>query len=261
MDPNSNTDQLDPSNAATKVFNTFELLENILIFISKANLPRKNDNYISRAQRLRLLYPLQRINKTFRNVINRSKTLREHMFKGMQEEEVVARPGTSKRWRLFRRILNPFAVVMYQLVPLGRISFHSSNLTPDSMFLEGRVVVPSGVNSLEETRRLPRSASWRQMLISCKPVGFFVRLDAEVHGQAAAFYDFKLEKGATLGQLVDIVVSIVGTEDRGERKRGGQMIAADSTERKRQRRESVRVYVTENDEQKLKEGQYSVFDH
>lgn len=201
MIPAGNTAQLDPSNATTKVFNTFELLENILIHVSTANLPHKRDDYISRAQKLRLLYPLQRVNRTFCNVINRSKTLRKHMLKDIDDDDGM----WDGIWDL-----NPFAFDMEQLVPVRCASFLLIK-GPESytMYLSGRVAAPDDSTTLEEAKQLPRSASWRQMLIWRDSIDIVVQIEVEVGGVTIRDNTFHLGDGATLGQLADIVVSIV----------------------------------------------------
>lgn len=249
MDPTSDTHRLDPPNAATKVFSTFELLENILILVSQANLPYKDENYISRAQKLRLLYPLQRINKTSRNVIDRSKTLREHMFKTHNDNEDVDQ--SEALWKRAKRILNPFAAVMYCLVPLGRLGFSIRDLSPDQMRIGARVLALDGSTRLQEARQLPRAASWRQMVISRKSVEIIVRVNVEVRGSTDRYGDFKLVKGSTLGELADIVVSMIEMEDIHETKRAREENAEEDAKRKRRRRESVFVCVPKIDEDEL----------
>lgn len=71
------------SNAVDKVFNTFELLEKILVN-ELPNNPRHSA--WSRMIQLKDLHRLQRVNSTFRDVLIRSKTLQVGMFRAQRIE-------------------------------------------------------------------------------------------------------------------------------------------------------------------------------
>lgn len=70
-----------PSSVADQVFGVFELVENILLQVITADQANDFFTIRERAQELRALYRLQRLNTTTRDVAARSKELRIAMFK------------------------------------------------------------------------------------------------------------------------------------------------------------------------------------
>lgn len=202
--------------AAAKVFSTFELLENILIGLANIDIRHP---VIDRAKRIRDLYRFQRVNSTFRHLIARSKALQLLMFKIESDEAQHDQSSNhtddnaSKMERLLN--LNPLTSTLPWFgIPLRHKGDFFRDFGPaqgDAHYLKASLVIKeSTIKELKASK--PGPSPWRKMVIASKPTAFSVIVVPEVpmwtEGQwfLPPHVIFNLEKGATLGRFVDLII-------------------------------------------------------
>lgn len=202
---NMDTDTKTSGGAAAKVFYNFELLENILIHGALTS-SLNNDTY--RTERFRDLYRFQRVNATFRDIIGRSKVLREMMFTTEANDETTGKVAGLENLKFE---LNPLVNCFpYLGVPLGPSFFPGVHVHRN-----GANFVPGSVTELRNMELFAKDfemksadKSWRRMLLVNKPIEVLVQLEIRRNGRTS-YQTCGLDEGVTFGEFVDEVLDAV----------------------------------------------------
>lgn len=266
-------DDTKPLSGAAKVFSTFELIENMLLNICKSTsrdeefstfaqtvdvdseddddpyyyggmvvnpdpYPQNSlnwDHMEAHIEEIKALFRVQRANKTFRDVIARSKRLRVAMFKDLDcsdmpniekytyhcpirdaDEERYTFEGYTPSLRLLgdaiQRYINPCIFWTDLLVSdsgFTWVDFRHARIWPNR-HVEIDIYV-RGSNLGE----LPKRASWRDMLLMSKPICGKMEFEGTY---SSAYYAIELKHGYTLGNFVDEIDEFAKTEAQAERE-------------------------------------------
>lgn len=200
--------------SAAKVFNTFELLEKILIKVVTAR--PKNFGFPHHVSNVKAIYRLQRVNSTFRDVISRSKTLHEGTYQTYHREngdESAPRDSVGIWLPVNDRNINPLFTRFDEL-----LSFHSFqwNRKPCISGILSFSFDVEAYHSIDE-RRLS-VASWRNMLFA-DVKDLWCSLEINVSWRTRTFKQHKIQlSGAlTLGKIADEVFKAVETAEEADR--------------------------------------------
>lgn len=210
----SETIDIEPTGAVARVFNTYELLEKILIEASK---PKSQTR---RARTMRDLYRFQRVSATFRNVIARSKYLRVAMFKNecQKHQTQSSHPkddDSMERLLNLNPLMNSLKSFGLPLThnPIGDFRHRDSNFCKgDEKLLRGSLpILNLSARELKTWMSQIKygwqssSPSWREMVIASHPISF--KAEIAVRNETWRWWcHFELEKGVTLGQFVDLLM-------------------------------------------------------
>lgn len=167
-----------------------ELLENILVHI----VDPKQDDEKTQAQEMSALFRLQRVNKTFRDVISGSRALRRAMW--------LERTYDAERKGNFGG-LNPLVTYLFPVIALDfevrklRCHIHIKRTRPD--FMHRSVLKPKSVKSLD-------LASWRSALVIDSELTVHLAFVVPAPYTNICAFERTLRKGATLGELEELLV-------------------------------------------------------
>lgn len=200
------------SGAAARVFDTFELLEKILIGIRTLQPGQASRNSwcsYYHYQEVKALFRLQMVNTTFRDTIARSKTLRRNMYKEPVRSEGV-RADAQVHHEQDKHMLvydaNPLVGWFSKLLSVTECLVYDDSLKePDNFRIAPHVTVQDAI------KNRPTFASWRNLLVvnDAKLCSTRVRLIVQWHGYRSKPYNLELEQSATLGELADKVIEAV----------------------------------------------------
>lgn len=193
--------------AASRVFDTAELLEMILVYVSHnahsrlKPVRREQNGTIGRPKPRKSqypaerLFPLQRVNSTFQATILRNKTIQRQMFLAPypSDEDGILNPYSVLE--LFKKRME--SKIPEDIVRRGR---------GQAVFQSGLFITHRLMNGIEAA--FPQSeASWRKIKIHC--IKDSAPLRVMLTGQNHPVWSFRYEEGITLGQLHDALVRVM----------------------------------------------------
>lgn len=190
--------------ATSKVFNTSELLENILINVFNEGR-YKVFHFGVRYASLRAIYRLQRVNSTFRNTIARSKTLRIAMFKETQSggEGLTLSEGDRTKWERQKDTMLSANPLLYSWTSVWLV-----RLRTDHDYDKSEGVVDLFLSAREDgliEERFHSVSSWRDMLLTTQPLWNTARIHMALGKMTCGPYDIELKEDMTLDDLVEVM--------------------------------------------------------
>lgn len=201
--------------AADKVFNTFELLEKILIEVLV--IP-PTARLTDRLRKVKAIYRLQRVNSIFRDVIHRSKALREGTYqaRGGDKGHDSAHSDSFSQWLSIGTCdVNPFTDKFDRLLslPAFQMSYCGINLGALTSFFDVETHL-----SIDESRF--SMASWRNMFFARdQSVRHIVHVNACCRYRTSGHRSIELGGGITLGNVADEVVKAVKMAEEADREK------------------------------------------
>lgn len=203
---------------AARVFGTFELLERVLISIRTS--PNSDDRsrhttVINHAEEIKALFRLQRVNTTFRDVINRSITLRMIMFKnGITEDSMHDNVHAVK---VTRSQLNPLIDQLFSSVIRSNTYFWLTDAGEDNA-----CEVNIYITALDFIEMPMDSMSWPELLVIKEEPPWNLDISIRYTGHEDSACNVKVESGATLSDLAVTLVQVVNLYVKRTRRNLGQ---------------------------------------